>query len=308
MKILITCPPMLGMIDHFKNRFLDLDMSITTPDVVQILTEDELINILPEHDGWIIGDDPATYKVLKAGKNGNLKAAVKWGIGVDNIDFNAFKDLDIPITNTPNMFGEEVADLAMCFVLGLARDAFLVDRKIRSGIWHKPPGISLAKKTIGIVGLGDIGNNIAKRAHSHSMNIIGWDPYLKNTPHHVEIYKWPDKIEKCDFIVFACALTEKNTYMFNKHLLGSLKKDVRIINVSRGPLIQEDALIEGLKRGIINSVALDVFENEPVATNNELLKYERCILSSHNGSNTFDAVERASNEALDLIYKMLKKN
>ena len=100
-KVLITCPPMLRQIDHFKQQFEELNIEITTPAVVQALTVDELISIVPNHDGWIIGDDPATYEVFEAGKAGQLKAAVKWGIGVDNVDFSACAKLGIPITNTP---------------------------------------------------------------------------------------------------------------------------------------------------------------------------------------------------------------
>jgi len=123
-KILITCPPMLRQIDKFREKFAGLDIDITTPNVVQTLTVEKLKEIVPQHDGWIIGDDPATSEVFEAGKAGQLKVAVKWGIGVDNVDFAACDRLGIPITNTPGMFGAEVADLAMCYILGLARDAF----------------------------------------------------------------------------------------------------------------------------------------------------------------------------------------
>ena len=173
MKILVTCPPMLKQLDKFKDIFLKYGMEVTAPNVIQTLTVEELIELVPNHDAWIIGDDPACKKVFEAGKKGKLKAAVKWGIGTDNVDFNACESLNIPITNTPGMFGNEVADLAMCYILGLARDAFLIDRSIRKGEWIKPSGLSLKGKTIGILGLGDIGINIARRAQAHGFNIIG---------------------------------------------------------------------------------------------------------------------------------------
>ena len=96
-KVLITCPPMLRQIDQFREKFAGLDIDITTPDVVQTLTVEELIDIVPQHDGWIIGDDPATSEVFEAGKAGQLKVAVKWGIGVDNVDFAACDRLGIPL-------------------------------------------------------------------------------------------------------------------------------------------------------------------------------------------------------------------
>ena len=306
-KVLVTCPPMLRQIDQFRDMFDGLGIEITTPDVVQTLSVDELLAIVPQHDGWIIGDDPANAEVFEAGKAGQLKAAVKWGIGVDNVDFDACEKLGIPITNTPGMFGAEVADLAMCYVLGLARDAFFIDREIRKGGWPKPAGISLAGKTIGIVGLGDIGRNIAKRARAHDLNVIGWDPYAKSVPDYVKVRgAFPEDVSRCDFIVFACALTEDNHHLLNESILGLLKPGVRVVNVSRGPLIKEIALLEGLANGVITSAALDVFEVEPLSQSNEILNHPKCIVGSHNGSNTIDAVVRASYEAIRLLDAMLK--
>lgn len=305
-KVLITCPPMLKQIEVFEDKFKKLDIEITTPKVIQTLSEEKLIEILPTHDGWIIGDDPATSKVFEAGKSGSLKAAVKWGVGVDNVDFEACKRLSIPICNTPKMFGAEVADLAMCYILGLARNAFYIDRKVREGNWPKISGISLSNKIVGIVGLGDIGLNIAKRANAHDLKILGWDPLNNPSVEYIQYSnKWPEGIESCDFIVFACALNSDNYHLFNKELLVKLKPGVRIINVSRGGLIDENALIEGLSTGLIESVALDVFEEEPPKIDNPIVNHPNCILGSHNGSNTVDAVIRASDYAIDLLSNML---
>lgn len=306
LKVLVTCPPMLRQIDTFRASFKDLGIEITTPDVVQTLSVQELLKIVPEHDGWIIGDDPATSEVFEAGKCGKLKAAVKWGIGIDNVDISACERLGIPITNTPAMFGAEVADLAICYVLGLARDAFFIDRQIRKGGWPKPSGISLTGKTIGIIGLGDIGKNIAKRAQAHGLNIIGWDPYANSIPDYIKHREhFPLDINLCDFIVFACALTENNYHLFNDSILDKIKVGVRIVNVSRGPLIKESALLKGLNSGVIASAALDVFEVEPLTQSNKILTHPKCILGSHNGSNTIDAVDRASHEAIRLLNKMM---
>ncbi len=307
-KILITCPPMLKQIDSFRSVFSKYNFETETPNVVQTMSEEELIKIIPLYDGWIIGDDPATYDVFRAGKLGRLKAAVKWGIGVDNVDFSACKKLSIPITNTPGMFGAEVADLAMCYILGLARDAFYIDREVRNGNWPKPSGISLNNKILGIVGLGDIGLNIAMRAQAHGLKIIGWDPFIKEAPEYIDLHRnFPDEAKRCDFIVFACSLTDDTYYLLNDDTLSFLKHGVRIVNISRGPLIKESSLLKGLKNNIINSAALDVFENEPVSNENDILKYPKCIVGSHNGSNTIEAVNRASNEAIDILYNMLTK-
>ena len=299
---------MIKQIEKFEGIFKEKEFEITVPDFIQTLSEEELIEIVPQHHGWIIGDDPATRRVFESGKAGRLLCAVKWGIGTDNIDFNACKELSIPIINTPGVFGNEVADLAMCYVLGLARDAFYVDREVRSGKWVKPTGMSLVGKTMGIIGLGDIGRNIAIRANAHKLEITGWDPVTREIPEFINRQdSWPTGIETCDFLVFACALNKNNFQMFNDSILENIKPGLRIINISRGQLIDEGALIKGLKNKTIASAALDVFEKEPLTMDNEILNFKNCILGSHNASNTFEAVMRASDEAISKLHEMLKE-
>ena len=132
-RVLVTCPPMLGLIEEFDCLAHSKGLQLIPAETAQILSENELIELLPDYDGWIIGDDPATLKVFEAGKVGKLRAAVKWGVGTDNVDFQACKRLEIPIANTPNMFGGEVADNAVGYLVGLARETFFIDREIRAG-------------------------------------------------------------------------------------------------------------------------------------------------------------------------------
>ncbi|MCB0623633.1 MAG: hypothetical protein KDC43_06880, partial [Saprospiraceae bacterium] len=177
MQILITCPPMLGQIVEFRPIFADKKIGLVTPDVVQTLTEEELIGILPGVDGWIIGDDPATERVFAAGRQGRLRAAVKWGVGVDNVDFAGAKRQGIPVTNTPGMFGEEVAGLAVQYVLGLARQTYSIDRGVRAGRWPKPAGISVAGKQVALIGFGDIGKATGRLLRAFGMEVSVYDPY-----------------------------------------------------------------------------------------------------------------------------------
>src|SRR5690606_31124423 len=114
--VLVTCPPMLGQIGLFTDYAAERGLTLHPAQVTQTLSEDELKALLPGYDGWIIGDDPASRAVFQTAQGGRLRAAVKWGIGVDNVDFAACKDLGIPIINTPQMFGAEVADVATAFV------------------------------------------------------------------------------------------------------------------------------------------------------------------------------------------------
>ena len=307
MKVLVTCPPMLGLIDEFKPIFAAKEVEVYCPPVVQTLSVDELKTLVPKFNGWIIGDDPATEEVFKAGKAGNLKAAVKWGVGVDNVDFAAAKALDIPVSNTPHMFGAEVADIAIGYVIALARQTFAIDRAVKEGKWIKPAGVSLAGKTVALVGFGDIGRNTAKRLLAADMKVIAYDPYYQPAKEleAVDIATWPERLNEADFIVVTCALTDENRHMVNDNVLAKTKAGVRIVNVARGPLIDEAALIEYLKSGQIHSVALDVFEDEPLHMTSALRSFENCVFGTHNSSNTIDAVRRASHKAIELLFGFL---
>ncbi|GAB6113474.1 phosphoglycerate dehydrogenase [Desulfomicrobium salsuginis] len=307
MKILVTCPPMLGMIDSFRPLFEKYNAEITIPNVVQTLSVAELVQLVPHHDGWIIGDDPATREVFVAGKAGQLKAAVKWGIGVDNVDFEACKELEIPITNTPNMFGAEVADIAMGYIVALARETFQIDDGVRRGQWSKPRGISLAGKSVALVGYGDIGKSAARRMLAAEMKVIAYDPVAPDSADlpTVERADWPNQVEKVDFIVATCSLTPSSRHMINAEVLAKAKPGVRVINVGRGPVIDEPALEAALQSGQVYSAALDVFEVEPLPMDSYLRTHSRCIFGSHNASNTTDAVTRTSKIAIAKLMAFL---
>lgn len=307
MKVLVTCPPMLGMIDSFRPIFERHGVEVTAPLVVQTLSVEELKQLVPDHDGWIIGDDPATREVFMAGKAGNLKAAVKWGIGVDNVDFSACQDLGIPIINTPNMFGSEVADIALSYVTALARETFDIDRSVRQGGWPKPRGISLAGKTVALVGFGDIGRNTAKRLLAADMKVLAYDPFATTIPelNIVEIEAWPNRLKEADFLVVTCSLTPSSRHMINAEALAHAKHGVRVVNVGRGPVIDEQAMIDALADGKVYSAALDVFEVEPLPMDSPLRSHPRCVFGSHNASNTSDAVQRTSEIAIDKLFEFL---
>ncbi|MHC4338510.1 MAG: NAD(P)-dependent oxidoreductase, partial [Planctomycetota bacterium] len=245
------------------------------------------------------------------------RAVVKWGIGVDNIDFGAAKDYGIAIRNTPSMFGREVADVAMSYMTALARETFFVDREVRAsrwpnrwvraGRWPKPCGISLKDKIVGLIGYGDIGKNIAKRAMASEMRAIIYDPAVKSGPvsDGCEAETWPNRLGDCDFIVLACPLTPENRHLLNAGAFSAAKNGVRVVNVARGPLIDESALVQALESGKVHSAALEVMELEPLPKDSRLRRFEKCIFGSHNASNTTEAVHAASVRAIDLLFELL---
>jgi D-3-phosphoglycerate dehydrogenase len=308
MKILITCPPMLRGINEFRHLFEEKGIELILPEVVQVLTEEQLLELVPQADGWIIGDDPATERVFEAGINGKLKAAVKWGVGVDNVDFKACERFGIPISNTPRMFGNEVADMALAYFTGLARDSYRVDREVRNGNWIKPPGMSLGGKIVALVGVGDIGLATARRLKAFGVTINAYDPFTKLNAADAnvdELLPFPEKIGEADFVILTCALTSSNFHLINTESIAKMKDGVIIINVSRGALIDENALIEALETGKVKSAGLDVFETEPLPPDSKLRQFDQCVFGTHNGSNTKEAVVRASLRAIELIFGYL---
>lgn len=309
MKVLVTCPPMLRMKDHFLPIFEGNGWEAICPNVVQTLSEEELCELVATVDGWIIGDDPATERVFRKGASGKLRAAVKWGIGTDNVDFSACEELDIPITNTPMMFGEEVADIALGYVIGLARQTFRIDREIRVGQWPKFRGTSLRGKTVGVLGYGDIGSHTVSRLRACGMHTIVWDPGIKSVDDdEVHLVEWPGRLGECEFLVLTCSLNESNYHIVNTNSISRMKDGVRIVNVARGPLIDESALALAIDSGKIHSVALDVFEVEPLPAQSKLRGHSNCIFGSHNSSNTDEAVKRTNEVAIKHLESFLGRN
>jgi D-3-phosphoglycerate dehydrogenase len=309
-RLLISAPPFVNMKIRFFSNFVISKFDVTWMNSAQQMSEEELLEILPTFDGWILGDDPCSRKVLQAGKAGSLKAVVKWGVGTDNIDFTALTDLNIDFSNTPGVFGKEVADLAFAYLVMLSRHVIDIHNHVLLGEWIKPPGISLSGKNVALVGYGDIGKNISKHLHSAEMNVHVYEVDATRTTglSNSSLRVWPESISEMDAIILACALTPENSEMINKEILGNLKDGALIVNVSRGGLIKEDDLVEALNSGKLGGVALDVFQVEPLPSSSSLRKCQNVILGTHNASNTSEAVIRTSLLSLDIMDRFLREN
>ena len=308
-RVFISCPPFIQQKDVFIPLFEELGIFPTWANTVQQMTENDLIEILPHFDGWILGDDPCSRKVLQAGKSGALKAVVKWGVGTDNIDFAALKDLNINFKNTPGVFGKEVADLAFAYLIMLSRHVIKIHNHVLLGEWIKPPGISLSGKNVALIGYGDIGKNLSKHLLSAEMNIHVYEVDDTRTTGLSDnsLRVWPESISEMDAIILACALTPENSEMINKEILSNLKEGALIVNVSRGGLVNEGDLVEALNSGRLGGVALDVFQVEPLPLSSRLRKFENVILGTHNASNTSEAVIRTSLLSIDIMNEFLRK-
>ena len=182
-----------------------------------------------------------------------------------------------------------------------------IDRGVRANTWPKPAGLSLAGKTVALVGFGDIGRNTARRLLACEMNVIAYDPSYRPAPglEAVERADWPQRLSEAHFIVLACALTKDNRHLLNARTLAQCRRGVRIVNVSRGPLIDESALAAALSTGHVHSAALEVFETEPLPADSPLRSFAQCLFGSHNASNTVEAVQRTTARAMESLFNFL---
>jgi len=269
----------------------------------QQLSESDLLPIIGKYDGILAGDDHLTRAVLESADR--LRVISKWGIGTDAIDHAAAEELGIKVFNTPGVFGEELADYAMGYIHLLARRQHEVNARVKAGEWYKVRGVSLAGKTLGIVGLGSSGRALARRGAAASMRVIGYDVVDVAEMADCEVVDLETLLVESDIISLQVPATEETRHLINARSIARMRDGVWLINISRGSLVDERALVEALRTGKVGAAALDVFEVEPVEPTNELLAFDKVVVGSHNGSNTREAVERTTRQAVSNLLEGL---
>lgn len=210
------------------------------------------------------------------------------------------------------MFSDEVADLALSYVLSLARRTLHVDAAVRRGEWLRVGGLSLRGKTAGIIGLGGIGQAIALRCRAFGMQVVGHDVVELSRESlracGAEQTALESVLKESDFLVLACNLTDENRHMINRETLQSMKNGAYLVNVARGPLVDENALIQALASGQIAGAGLDVFETEPLPESSLLRRLSNCLLGSHGGSSTAEAIRRVNETTIAIALAAVKGN
>jgi D-3-phosphoglycerate dehydrogenase len=301
-RIVITCVQMQECFDLFRDTFVHHGVEVALPRLLgQQFTEAELTSLLRGMDGIIAGDDPLTRPVIFAADR--LRVIAKWGIGTDGIDFAAARERGIKVSNTPSVFGDAVADVAMAYVLMLARQLHRIHASIVDGKWLKHRGEVLAGRTLGIAGFGDIGRSVAARARGFGMKVIAHDIAVGATDAAVRL--GVELVDRAELFVLCAPLTPETRHMINRDTLALMSSGSYLVNVSRGSLVDEVALVEALASGQIAAAGLDVFEEEPLPDSSPLRRFPQCVFGSHNGSNTRLAAERASEKAVANVLRDL---
>ncbi len=282
-------------------------------DVRSGLTPADVREALKEADGIIIRSGTTLTPEILEGQQ-RLKVIVRAGVGVDNIDLPAATRAGIIVMNTPAGNTTSTAEHTVAMLLALSRNIGPAAQSMREGRWDrkKYTGTQLAGKTIGVIGLGRIGQTVASRCRGLQMTVLGYDPFLaeeKAAEHGIELYRDVDElIGRCDFLTVHTPLTDETRSLLNADRLQRCKPGVRIINCARGGIVDEEALADAIESGHVAGAAIDVFTSEPPAAECRLTKLPQVLCTPHLGASTDEAQEQVAVEAAEIITAFLTRN
>ena len=299
-KVLIT--------DNIASEGIELLQKNVPTDIKRGLTPEELVDIIGDYDALVVrSETKVTSPVIEAGRN--LKVVARAGIGVDNIDLDAATRAGIAVVNAPIGNTVAAAEHTLALMLSLARNVPQAYASMKEGQWQRSAfmGIEVRNKTLGIIGLGRVGSEVARRASSFGMRLIAFDPFV--APDFaarlgVTTMTLDELLPQADFITLHTPLTPGTTKMINTEQLAKMKPGARLINVARGELVDEDALLQALENEQLAGVALDVFTNEPPG-DLPLLRHPRLMATPHLGASTQEAQREVAIEAAEQVIAVL---
>ena len=293
--VLITAPYMIPVVERFKPVFDKYGIELIIPDVHERMEEADLLKYAGEFDGAISGDDRYSAPVIEACAP-RLKVISKWGTGIDSIDAEACSRFQVKIGRTLNAFTQPVADTVLGYMLAFARRQPWMDKEMKAGRWEKMPGMALSECTLGVIGLGNIGKAVVRRAQAFGMKIFGNDivqidqTFITETG--VEMTDLRSLLSNADFVSINCDLNLTSHHLMNADTFALMKQNAVLINSARGPIVAEEALIEALQAKRLAGAALDVFEHEPLPLDSPLLKMDNVLLAPHNSNSSPAAWEK----------------
>jgi D-3-phosphoglycerate dehydrogenase len=304
-EILFSAPYMIPVFSKFESEFTRREIRVIIPEVNERLSESELMEFAGKIDGAICGDDKFSARVLEA-SSPRLKVISKWGTGIDSIDQEAADRLGIKVFNTPRAFTDPVADSVMAYILTFARRTIELDRHMKSGEWTKLPGYSLREQILGVIGVGNVGKSVLRRAHSFGMTLLGNDIVTIDPEivEHLDIQMLPlaALLQGSDYVSLNCDLNPTSFHIIDAEMLAIMKPSAYLINTARGPVVDEDALVTALNEQIIAGAGLDVFEDEPLASSSPLCRMDNVLLAPHNANSSPQAWERVHENTIRNLF------
>jgi D-3-phosphoglycerate dehydrogenase len=274
------------------------------------MSPEALGSIVGDFDGLLVRSaTKVTKQVLST--PGRLRVIGRAGTGVDNIDLDAAKQAGVVVMNTPGGNSVAAAELTLAHLLALARNVTQANAELRQGRWERKKyiGTELAGKTLGVVGLGRIGREVARRALGFGMAVVGYDPYVSGevaADSGIRPVTLDRLIEQSDAVTLHLPLSEKTRHLIGADELARMKSGAMLVNCARGGLIDEAALLDALESGYLGGAALDVFESEPPA-DLRLVQHPRVVSTPHLGASTREAQVRVGTEIAGKIRDYLEK-
>jgi D-3-phosphoglycerate dehydrogenase len=293
--VLLSAPYLVDSLERFRQVFAHYQVELLLPPKVQERMEEaDLLKYAGQFDGIICGDDKFTANVIERCLP-RLKVIAKWGTGIDSIDQKAAARLGVKVCNTPNAFTLPVADTVMAYMLAFARRQPWMDQAMKAGTWKKINGRSLSECTLGVVGIGNIGKAVFRRARGFGMKLLGNDiiPIARDflLENGVQMVSLKELLSQADFVSLNTDLNPSSFRLINSETLSWMKPSAVLINTSRGPVVDEKALIAALTGRQIAGAALDVFEDEPLPADSPLMKMDNVMLAPHNANSSPAAYE-----------------
>lgn len=272
------------------------------------VTPEELLETIKEYDAIIVRSaTKVTREVIDAG---NLKAIARGGVGLDNIDVAYAKEKGIPVLNTPGASSISVAELAIAHMFSVARFINVSNIEMRNGKWPKKEyahGFELTGKTLGLIGFGNIGKEVAKRALGLGMTVVATDPFVTSTDMDVKIVSKDELLAMADVISLHIPFIKAEGPTIKKAEFDKMKDGVVLINCARGGVVVEKDLLEALNSGKVKAAGIDVFENEPFTeAQHELINHPKVSVTPHIGASTDEAQERVGQEIAEKVVAVLK--
>jgi D-3-phosphoglycerate dehydrogenase / 2-oxoglutarate reductase len=294
--------------DKTENECIELMRSAGLEvDVRDDITPEELMVALPSYDGMVVRSRTKVRQPLIE-HCPNLKVIVRGGVGLDTIDADYARSKGITVMNTPLANSASVAELAIGYMFALARSIYQTTASLKEEKWEKKrfEGDEISGKTLGLLGVGNIGREVARRASALGMKVLAYDPYIKELA-GVKLVSLAELLAQSDYISLHLPKTKESENMIGASQFASMKDGVRIINCARGGIINEESLFQALTSGKVAGAALDVFDEEP-PKNWKLLKLENVIGSPHIGAATKEAQERVGAEVAQKLIEFVQSN
>lgn len=309
-KVMISAPYLKIDIDRFRPWFDEHDMEIYVTEPIERMEETDLLPIIGEYDGVVCGDDRFTEAVYQ--KASRLKVISKWGTGIDSIHKEIAEKYGVRVYNTPDAFSHPVSDTVMAFMLAFTRNLIQHDSLMKDGGWEKIKGKTLSEQTLGIIGCGNVGSRLAKKADAFGMRILACDP--KEIPkaiqeeYHIEQTDLNTLLMESDFVSMNCDLNETSHHLLSKREFELMKSSAVVINTARGGVIDEKALIHALQNKEIAGCGLDVYEMEPLPSSSPLRSMGNVILMPHNSNSSPCYWEKVHVNTLSNLLKGLEES